>query len=107
MSPAPTQRFSITEDVNGFPVSVSGEDNGQAIVIYKGRHEFLVVGFRVSVSFTDPAFQWPTMKTIHVARVDWNHERWNGDGEPEYHVDQSHKTLSIDLDRPQALQISW
>lgn len=107
MSRSPRQRFSTTEDVNGFPVTVTGEDNGQAIIIHKGAHEFLVIGFRVSVSFTDPAFQWPAMKDIRVAKVYWNDGHWNGDGAPEYHIDQSHNTLDVDIDTPQVLQISW
>jgi hypothetical protein len=107
MSRSPGQRFSSTEGVNDFPVTVAGEDNGQAIVIHPAAHEFLVVGYRTSASFTDPTFQWPTMKQIHVGRVYWNGDHWDSDGEPEYYIDQSNKTLSVVLDTPQAILISW
>ena len=107
MSRSPGQRFSTTEDVNGFPVTVTGENNGQAIVIHPAAHEFLVVGYRTSASFRDPAFQWPTMKQIRVEKVYWADDHWNGDGEPEYYVDQSNRTLDVDLNAPQVLRISW
>jgi len=107
MSRSPGQRFSTTEDVNGFPVTVTGENNGQAIVIHPAAHEFLVVGYRVGVSFTDPTFQWPTMNQLQVEKVSWVGDHWNSNGAPEYHVDQSDKTLDVDLDLPQALRISW
>ena len=71
MSRSPGQRFSATENVNGFPVTVSGRNNGQAIVIHPAAHEFLVVGYRVSASFQDPMFEWPTMQKIRVQKVYW------------------------------------
>jgi hypothetical protein len=107
MSRSPGQRFSETEDVNGFPVTVSGENNGQAIVIHPAAHEFLIAGYRTGVSFTDPAFQWPAMQQIRVEKVRWAGDRWNSDGEPEYYVDQTNRTLEVDLDTPQAVRVSW
>jgi hypothetical protein len=65
----PGQRFSETKDVNGFKVTVSGEHNGEAIVIHPSGHEFLMAGFRSSVSMNDPTFQWSMMKSIRVRRV--------------------------------------
>jgi hypothetical protein len=107
MSRSPGQRFSTTETINGFPVTVTGENNGQAIIIHPSAHEFLLVGYRANVSFTDPAFQWPVMKQIRVERVYWAGDHWNLDGEPNYGIDQSKKTLDIDLDTPQAVLVSW
>jgi len=107
MAQAPGQRFSQTEDINGFKVSVNGEHNGQAIVIHPSDHEFLIVGFRSGVSLSDPAFQWPAMKNIRVRRVRWVGAGWKNDGEPSYGVDQSHQTLSVDLDTPQAVLVGW
>jgi hypothetical protein len=107
MSPSPNQRFSMVEAVNGFPVKVTGENNGQAMVIHPAVHDFLIVGYHASVSFTDSTFQWPDMKQIRVEKVYWAGDHWNRDGEPEYYVDQSHKTLEVVLDTPQAVLISW
>jgi len=107
MSRLPRQRFSQTEDVNGLKVTVTGEDNGKAIVIHLSGHEFLLVGYRASVSFTDPAFQWPEMNSIRVEKIYWAGDHWNKDGEPTYGVDQSKKTLDIELDTAQAIRVSW
>jgi len=107
MSRSPGQRFSATETVNGFPVTVTGEDNGQTIVIHPSGHEFLLVGYRTSVSFTDPAFQWPRLKQVRVQKVSWAGDHWNNDGEPYYGVDQAKKTLDMELNDPQAILVSW
>ena len=107
MSRLPRQRFSQAEDVNGSKVTVTGEDNGKAIVIHLSGHEFLLVGYRASVSFNDLAFQWPDMNSIRVEKVYWAGDHWNKDGEPTYGVDQSKKTLDIELDTAQAIRVSW
>ena len=107
MSRSPGQRFSTTETVNGFPVTVAGEDNGQAIVIHPSDHEFLLVGYRSSVSFTDPTFLWPRLKQVRVQKVSWAGDHWNNDGEPYYGVDQAKKTLDMELNDPQAILVSW
>jgi len=107
MSRSPGERFSSTEDVNGFPVTVTGENNGQAIVVHPAAHEFLLVGYRVGVSFTDTTFQWPAMQQVRVEKVSWDGDRWRSDGEAAYHVDQTNKRLDVDVDTPQAVVISW
>jgi len=65
------------------------------------------VGYRVGVSFADPTFQWPTMQQVRVRRVSWAGDHWQSDGEAAYHVDQTNKSLDVDLDTPQAVVISW
>ena len=107
MSQVPGQGFSTKDTVNGFKVTVSGDKNGQAIVIHPGGHEFLIVGYRAGVTFSDPSFEWPTMKGIRVERVQWSGDQWIPDGQPEYYVDQTHRTLEVDLDTPQVLQVHW
>ena len=107
MSQLPGQRFSETKEVNGFEVTVSGEHNGESIVIHPFGHKFLIVGFRSSVSINDPAFEWPRMKSVRVRRVRWMQDHWEDDGEANYGVDQSHKILSVELESPQAVLVSW
>jgi len=107
MSDLPGQRFTRSEGVNGFTTTVTGEREGQAIVIHPSGHEFLVVGYRCQVSWHDAAFIWPEMKNLNVKRVVWAGERWKSDGEASYNVDQSNKTLSVDLDSPQAVLLTW
>lgn len=108
MAQSPGQRFSRTEDVNGLKVTVTGDHNGQAIVIHPSGHEFLLVGFKCGVSLTDDVFQWPAMKNVSVRRVRWAQDHWERDDhEPSYGVDQSHKALYVDLDMPEAILVSW
>jgi hypothetical protein len=107
MSHSSGQRFTQTEEVNGFKLTVSGERNGQAIVIHPSQHHFLAVGYRSSVSLHDPAFQWPAMKNLEIRKVFWARDRWQSDGDPQYGVDQSQKRLSLDLDLPQAVLVTW
>ena len=107
MSRSPGQRFSQTEDINGFNVSVTGVDNGQAIVIHPAGHNFLLVGYRSNVSFHDAIFRWPGVKEVRVERVYWAGDHWVRDGEPAYGLNQSSNTLDVELDNPQAVRVSW
>jgi hypothetical protein len=107
MAEAPDQRFSQTQDVNGLKVTVTGEHNGQAIVIHPSAYEFLMVGFRAGVSLTNSGFQWPAMKSVIVQRVRWATDHFENDGEPSYGVDQSNKSLYVDLEEPEAVRVSW
>ena len=107
MANAPGERFTQTEDVGGFKVTVSGENDGQAIVIHPDGHEFLAVGFRTRVSWQNAASNWPEMKKLRVERVFWSRNRWERDGEAAYGVNQSDKILSVDLDSPQAIRVNW
>jgi hypothetical protein len=107
MSDIPGQSFSRTEEINGASVSVKGEHDGQAIVIHAAGQEFLIAGFRASVAFKDQVFAWPAVQKVRVERVRWNGMGWSDDGEPEYDIDQSTKTLNVDLDHPEAVRVSW
>lgn len=107
LSNQPGHRFSQTRYVNGFEVTVSGADNGQAIVIHPSGHELLIVGYHCSASLHSPDFVWPAIKHIKVERGSFNGNTWKPDGEPEYSVDQSHQALRISLRSPEAIKISW
>jgi hypothetical protein len=107
MSPLPGQRFVQSADVNGFKVTVTGSDNGQAIVIHSSGRDFLIVGYRVSVAFTDPAFEWPAIQDLRVEKGSWSGNQWIKDGEPSYWVNQSSRTVDVELDSPQAVHVRW
>jgi hypothetical protein len=107
MASLPNQRFSQVADINGERVAVSGEENGQALVIHPAGHEFLIVGYRCSVEFKHPEFRWPTMKNIRVEKGFWAGDQWNAEGEAEYGIDQSQDSLTVDLDSPQVVRVSW
>jgi hypothetical protein len=107
MAPVPGQRFAQTANVGSSAVKVTGNSNGQAVVIRAADREFIVAGYRCSVTFTDPAFVWPSLKTVHVERGRWQGSRWIVEGAPSYGINESAKTLDIDLDTPQAVRVSW
>ena len=107
MANAPGERFTQTEDVGGFTVTVSGENDGQAIVIHPDGHEFLAVGFRTRVAWQNAASNWPEMKKLRVERVFWSRNHWERDGEAAYGVNQSDKILTVDLDSPQVIRVNW
>jgi Beta-galactosidase len=107
MADSPGQRFTQTESVNGFKVRVRGEHDGKAIVIHLSDHNFLVIGYRANISWKDTGVEWPQMKSIHVERVRWSADHWIRDGEPEYGADQSHQSLELSLEIPQAVMVAW
>ena len=107
MSDSPGREFTQAENVNEFKVTVNGEKNGQTIVIHPTGHNFLAVGYRSRVSWSDPAFRWPEIKNLRVEKVIWAVGSWAREGEPSYGVDESKNTLSVDLDSPQAVLVTW
>ncbi len=107
MSPLPGQRFSETAEVNGFSVNVRGGHDGQAIVIHKTAHEFLLLGYRASVTFNDPSFAWPQTRSVKVETGHWTAGGWVKSGEPTYGVNESAKSLDVELVTPQAVRVSW
>ncbi len=107
MPQLPGERFSQTQDVDGAKVTVSGEQNGQAMVIHLNKHEFLLLGYRCEVRFEDPAFVWPGLEQVRVEKGRYVGNQWREEGEPEYWINQSRKTLEISLDTPQVVRVSW
>jgi hypothetical protein len=107
MASVPNQRFSQMANVNGERLTVNGEENGQAIVIHPAGHEFLIVGYRCGVEFKHAEFRWPTMKNIRVEKGFWAGDQWNVEGEAEYGIDQSQDSLTVGLDSPQVVRVSW
>jgi Domain of unknown function (DUF5597) len=107
MANSPGNRFTQSGDVNGTVVTVTGEHDGQAIVIHSSGHEFLVIGYRCRVSWRDATFTWSHMKSLRVERGGWVRGHWQRASEPSFEVDQSQKTLYVDLDSAQAVRVSW
>jgi len=107
MSEMPGQIFSRNEEIGESSVSVKGAHDGQAIVIHTRGHEFLIAGFRASVDIKDATLTWPTIRGVRVQRVRWNGSDWANDGEPQYDMNQSARSISIALDVPEAVMVSW
>jgi hypothetical protein len=108
MSRLPGQKFSETQEILGAKVVVSGEDNGQAIVIHPAPNEFLIIGFRCQVELWSDMFAWPALQKVHVERGHFDRLVWKALGEPsEYGVNPTQKTLDVDLDAAQVVRIRW
>jgi hypothetical protein len=105
MSRVPGERFSIIEDVDGAKVTVSGQDDGQAIVIHAEPNEFLAIGYRCRVSIASEMARWPELKRIRVESVCWDEDRWQVEGECWYVIDQSASIIGFSLDTPQAVRV--
>ncbi|MFB3922960.1 MAG: DUF5597 domain-containing protein [Terriglobia bacterium] len=109
MSRLPGERFSETRDVNGAKVVVSGEGNGQAIVIHPTPNEFILVGYRCEVTLTDDAFQWPGVRQVRVERGRYVGREWKGEGDPLsfYGVNTEARTVEVPLMIPQVVRVHW
>jgi hypothetical protein len=107
MARSPGQPFSQTEEVNGSRVTVSGAQNGQAMVIRLSEREYLLVGYRINVSLEDAAFRWPALRSLRVERGRWSGQQWVKEGEPAYWVNQSKPGMIVEMDDPQAVHVSW
>ncbi len=107
MASSPGKKFSETQQVNGMTITVTGEGDGKAIVIHPSGHDLLLVGFHCGVTVDKIDLRWPAMKALELKKVRWAKTGWVEEGEPAYGVDQSHGSLHIDLDEPEAVRISW
>jgi len=108
MSRLPGQKFSDTQEILGAKVVVSGEDNGQAIVIHPSPNEYLIIGFRCQVALWSEMFAWPALQKVHVERGRFDGLVWKALGEPsEYGINPTQKTLYVGVDTAQVVQIHW
>jgi hypothetical protein len=106
-STLPGTSFQSTRDLEGTKVTVSGQENGQAIVIRVAADEYLAVGYRARVSIWDEtSFVWPALKQVSVERVRWADGKWQAEGSPRHVFNQSEGTLSFTLSTPQAVRIT-
>ncbi len=107
MAHLPGQSFSGIKDVNGTKVKVGGEDNGQALIIHPEPSEFLIVGYRCHVTIYGEMFTWPALRELHIEKGSWVGDKWKKQGEPYYGIDQSERSLNLELETPQAIRVWW
>lgn len=100
------QSYSAEETVGGLTVSMSEEQDGQAITIHPAGKQLLIVGYRTQVSIKNAGMMWPAMQKLQVARVRWSGSGWAKEGAADYSVDQSGDSLSVEIADPQAVLIS-
>jgi hypothetical protein len=106
MSGVPSSSFQSTQDVDGAKVTVSGQDDGQAIVIRVSPTEFLAIGYRTRVSiWNEQAFKWPALRQVAVEQVRWDRQGWTVEGSARHVFNQSEGTLSFSMDVPQVVRV--
>jgi hypothetical protein len=105
-APAIGQSYSTEERIGGLTLDMSEERDGQAIAIHPTEKQLLIVGYRTQVSIKNEDLVWPTMQKLQVAKVRWSDSGWVKVGAADYGVDQSNKSLYVDLADPQAVLIS-
>lgn len=107
MSDLPGQKYSQTQAVSGFNVTVDAEGRGQAIVLHPSAHDFVLVGFRCTVTLRDPSVEWAHISNVHVEKGKWTGDRWIPEGGAVHNLNQGNNAFSVSLDSPQAVRVYW
>lgn len=105
MAIQPEQKFSDIQDLGGCQVSVQGQDNSQAIVIYAGNHEYIAAGYRCVISVGTDKAKWPELKNIRVEEGHWAGCEWVAEGENRYSIEQSNHSIEVTLTSPAVVRI--
>jgi hypothetical protein len=106
MGVQPGEEFSYTTDMGDTKIVVSGEADGQVIILHPNEREFLIAGYRCSVSIATEYAKWPELKKIKVEKGSYEGSNWNCTGEARYTIDQSRHTLGVSLDTAQVIRVS-
>ena len=105
MGAQPDEKFSITTNLNGAKVMVSGQANGQVIIIHPNEREFLIAGYRCQISIATDKAIWPALKNIKVEKGKWDGDQWIVEGEVHYSINQSDCTIGISINKSQVLRV--
>jgi hypothetical protein len=107
MSNLPGERFSETRLIGGIEITVSGEDNAQAIAIRPAADEIIIAGYRCGVGIKTELARWPALKRLRVEKGSWIGGEWRDQGGAVYTMNQSTGALRISLEEPQAVRVYW
>ena len=107
MAASPNERHTEVTQMGGAELTISQEGNGQAMILSPAQHKLLIVGYRTGVSIKSSQFAWPDLKHLRVQRGFWDRDHWTVTGEPQYGIDQSHNTVSVDVEDPGAIRVEW
>ncbi len=93
-------------DLHGREVRYSCSADGQLLVVYPAQHEFVIIGYRGSVTIPTPAALWPACREILAERGRFGEDRWISEGESEWVTfNQSTSAVSVSLSRPAAVRL--
>jgi hypothetical protein len=76
---------SRTAEVGGTKVTVNFDPGGQVMVLHPEPNEFVLVGWKASVSMESPLASWPALKHLRVEAGRWEGSRWVPSPEPVYY----------------------
>ena len=107
MAASPNERHNQDTQMAGAELTVSQEDNGQAMILSPAEHKLLIVGYRTGVSIKSSEFVWPALKNLRVQRGFWDGDQWTATGEAQYGIDQSHSTVFVGVEEPGAIRVEW
>jgi hypothetical protein len=74
-----------TADVAGAKVTVNFDPGGQVMVLHPAPNEFVLVGWKASVSMESPLANWPALRTLRVEAGQWKGSRWIPSADPVYY----------------------
>ena len=107
MAKRPGQPFQQWKELGGLRVTISGTDNGQAIVVNPQPHDYFVIGYKCSATLNHPSFEWPAIKNIRAEQGYFQNRFWVGRDAETYTVNQSRNTLRVSLPEPRVVRIRW
>jgi hypothetical protein len=99
-----------TREVGGVRVTADNGTKGQAMVIRPGLSDFLVIGWRTSVTIQTPMSRWPELKRVKIEAGRWEGTRWIPDESANFlgAAEQNAGVFRIRLfEEPTVVRISW
>jgi len=98
MSSLPGHVFTDEWSGAGATIRVTGERDGQAIVVALAAGDIVVAGYRCSVSIATETAVWPQLRRIRVEKGIWEGWEWVRQGEVLYQIDQNRRCIDVMLD---------
>jgi hypothetical protein len=65
-----------TAEVAGTKVTVAFDPGGQVMVLHPEPNEFVLIGWKASVSMESPLASWPVLKHLRVEAGQWEGSHW-------------------------------
>src|ERR1035437_8541866 len=84
-------------EVAGAKVGVVYDPGGQLMILHPEPDEFLVIGWKASVTLETPMAKWPTLKKLRVEAGRWEGLRWSPAPDPVYYAVQGERAVRIRL----------
>lgn len=84
-------------EVAGAKVGVVYDPGGQLMILHPEPDEFLVIGWKASVTLETPMAKWPTLKKLRVEAGRWEGLGWSPAPDPVYYAVQGERAVRIRL----------